>query len=815
MSRIDERLMKIMTDHLRPAGYEFQKVKHDFGQLLAGQEIFDKDIFELIHHAEDNNTLFELLERYKDYVLPNYSDLSSYADQIYAVIEAALELASILGDATIETPIGSFEGKNHADILDMCLQILSIVRYLDFDMTHELLLKFHREHVRESEQDTFCEYVEKIAAHHHDVIQKYGYVVQKRLVDVLGEKSDTDLLALSRYVLAVCRALLTPTISKTEWSYKEVTFGKINLPGTTDLGEIRHGALKILQRLASSSDRSIRRSAAACMRGATETPHAGNYDDALLNIVFENTNWVIRHLIANLAPEESETVQADEEWVLHLYQRARGLLKGRVQATETRQLADETKSLALQYRKAVAEVPNYERYKVLVGFRSVFDQEWDDERWGWEQKEKFREEKISEYIDSITEDNIDGWIAFFSLCVKADSTDLATFQHFTRFLQDFARAKPELAHQALMNPDSGLQPFMHIILLGFAEADRYDRFESVTSEFIDRGDRLWECARPFVLSPLQNRAILHRVFDSAIEEGNASVLYQVIAAVITNREFIGDEIDTLFLPALRFLTEHQDTGWIGQAWFRKEAIALLAILDEESAAAVLDNLVFLPQIDHDAERLLEPIVNNHPALVVGFFGNRLDIENQRESKEHYDAIPYDFYSLSTALSAVPDLLVDAALGWFQKQAELFQYRGANLISNTFPEFNDTLEQKLLELIATGEEQLLDFVVSILRNYHGETFLHEVCKQIVMVADPGSHHVRDVMIILEESGVMSGEFGFADRCKRKKEEIEYWLKDEDPKVRSFTERYIRGLDRQRAAELRRVGEEIELRKHQFE
>ena len=166
MSRIDERLMKIMTDHLRPAGYDFQKVKHDFGQLLAGQEIFDKDIFELIQHAEDNNSLFELLERYKDYVLPNYSDLSSYADQIYAVIKAALEQASLLGDATIETPIGSFEGKNHADILDMCLQILSIVRYLDFDKTHELLLKFHREHVRESEKDTFCEYVEKIAAYH-------------------------------------------------------------------------------------------------------------------------------------------------------------------------------------------------------------------------------------------------------------------------------------------------------------------------------------------------------------------------------------------------------------------------------------------------------------------------------------------------------------------------------------------------------------------------------------------------------------------------------------------------------------------------
>ena len=85
----------------------------------------------------------------------------------------------------------------------------------------------------------------------------------------------------------------------------------------------------------------------------------------------------------------------------------------------------------------------------------------------------------------------------------------------------------------------------------------------------------------------------------------------------------------------------------------------------------------------------------------------------------------------------------------------------------------------------------------------------------MVADLNSRYVRNVMSILEDSGTMSGEYGFAERCSRKKQEIKHWLEDDNAKVRAFAERYIRGLDRQRAAELRRVEEDIELQKHQYE
>ena len=213
--------------------------------------------------------------------------------------------------------------------------------------------------------------------------------------------------------------------------------------------------------------------------------------------------------------------------------------------------------------------------------------------------------------------------------------------------------------------------------------------------------------------------------------------------------------------------------------------------------------------------LIEPVAENYPDLVLEFFGARLDVENEKERGDRYDAIPYDFQKLGAPLSAQPELVVDFVFSWFKKSSELFHYRGANLVSNTFPEFDEKLEEKLIQLVQTKNDAEIDFVTSILRNYKGETFLHTVCREIVIAVNGEGPFSREVKFILEESGVLHGEFGFVERCKRKKEEIEYWENDPDPVVREFAEKYIRSLERQRAAEQRRAEEDLELRKHKYD
>ena len=86
--------------------------------------------------------------------------------------------------------------------------------------------------------------------------------------------------------------------------------------------------------------------------------------------------------------------------------------------------------------------------------------------------------------------------------------------------------------------------------------------------------------------------------------------------------------------------------------------------------------------------------------------------------------------------------------------------------------------------------------------------------MVCALDADDKRLGLVEIILDSTGVVSGEFGMRQAYQRKKEEVSSWLKDEREKVSSFAERYTRTLDRQIAAEQRRAEEGLEMRKREY-
>ena len=64
-------------------------------------------------------------------------------------------------------------------------------------------------------------------------------------------------------------------------------------------------------------------------------------------------------------------------------------------------------------------------------------------------------------------------------------------------------------------------------------------------------------------------------------------------------------------------------------------------------------------------------------------------------------------------------------------------------------------------------------------------------------------------------MVSGEFGLVEAYKQKRDAVAPWLCDDDRKVRSFAEKYMRSLDLQIAAEQRRSEEGIEMRKRMYD
>lgn len=105
-------------------------------------------------------------------------------------------------------------------------------------------------------------------------------------------------------------------------------------------------------------------------------------------------------------------------------------------------------------------------------------------------------------------------------------------------------------------------------------------------------------------------------------------------------------------------------------------------------------------------------------------------------------------------------------------------------------------------------------MAILRNYDGNPIIHNVCKELVKVLPDDSDLENELNVILQTTGVVSGEYGFVEAYKLKIEEIQPWLQDENTKVKEFTQKYIADLEKLIEYEKKRADEDIILRKHQY-
>ena len=559
---------------------------------------------------------------------------------------------------------------------------------------------------------------------------------------------------------------------------------------------------------------SIKQRSFACMEKATQTPRFGRCDDKLLHIILTDTNTVIDSYIEETDYLDFEMIQANEEKIFFHFLHAKDIPDMENQPEVLLEAARETVNKVRQFREKVSALRYYDKYKILVGYKSIFDYQWDNEEISWEKKDTFRNEQIEVLIDSITEDNINEWIDFFDICAGADSSDLATYQYFSKFLIAFAEKKPELAKTALEQVRNGQDRFIASILSGLSNIGRADIIEQIIRPYITKGEHLWECIIPFTILPSLSRDLLHQAKDRAIELDDRYALYFICLVAILDYDNHPKELNTLFVPVIETLTEVHDTEWIKQVSPKKEAIRLLHEIDQTSAKKILDNLVWLKELDYFSECIIEALLMNYPDMVLEFFGARYDIENAKEFDYDYEAIPYTFQTLQPSLSNYPELIVNAAFDWYKKSPNLFQYRGARLVTNTFPEFEEGIEQRLLQLVQTKNHEELDFVISIIKDYKGKTFLHKVCREIVILDEGQGTYSGDVEIVLQETGVVHGDFGFVDICKQKKKEIEHWLEDPELVVREFAKKYIHMLDLQIASEQRRAEEDLELRKHGY-
>ena len=819
---IKERMAKIMKQHLLPAGYEFQKVLHDFERLTKGQDLFDRNVLESIENAVDNNERFETLERFREHVLPNYDDLSAVCQEILQIVSRAIELSKKTEQKPIITPSGDFDGKHHDDISEVALEIIEYIRYVDPQVIFSKLCEIYLSSNSEKEKKKILEVVNSLSEHNLDVWKKVGPHIQSLLIQQLQGFDDGVLDKLRPIVIEVCKETLDPELEGTSSNYKTFTFRFGPVIVSEELRNVRYEAIELLQRLYTlSNQEKDKRELMNAMDHAFRQPSRGEYPDELLVMILEDSCSIIEFYESVAKSEQFEILQHLEYNLLGEYRIKKQWIEGNKISVEAKIACEKLISAIEKYRDCINKDDNFVKYKTLVGFESAFPQSWENEDFELEEQDTYRAQKISEYVDSINEENADDWFEFIQRCTRTDSLNLATFPSFTKFLRLLSERRPSIALNYLDAINDTLTYFLPAFLGGLWKSSKKDDLQVRINDWTEKHQYLLSIVRHYKNEGLVDERLFKHALYASIRANNADAVNEAIVACIEHHnEANSATVLELFFQALTFLTEICNTSWTREVGFQAHKCSLFDVLDSGQVKIILSNLIHVPRITHHEERVLSTIAKNYPEEVIEYFGERVQYEITQDTKKkknlsywgQYEAIPYNFHYLSESLSEFPKQSTLIVREWYSQSSELFTFRGGKLLTNIFPKITKEIQAELISIINSKNLDDIDFTLEVLKNYKGESFLHTICKEI-LIALPNNDDERskEVEFILNSTDVVAGAFGFVEAYKTKKEEIIPWLNDENKRVRNFSEKYIANLDHQIASDHRSAEQDLELRK----
>jgi ppGpp synthetase/RelA/SpoT-type nucleotidyltranferase len=818
MASIEARLNKIMDEYLLPAGYEFQKVQHDFQRLMQGKELFDRGAIEELDACANNNERHEILRPLREYVLPNYDDIAAIYPELRAALLRAVDNASVTETQPIETPFGNLDGHTAADVNRLVVAIISDLRYVDVGATLRALGHIYQASNDADVRDEVDRSVEELARYDLNVWWQVGPAAQLALVTLIDGLDGEERNSLWPLLRIVWRECLNTELRGTSWSADAVSISTGAVLAVDDLRTIRRSSVDgLLEFYDKAPGAEEKRSILNSLWAATRLPSQAGYSNDLCAMVIRDAKGIVDEVTARTAIEPYEILEYVEGHLLFEHRRAQQIASAEDDRFGCKALAQELDAAIFNFRDVVNADAGFVRYKTLVGYESVMPPQWDDEEFDYIKAERYRRERIAEYIESLSEETENEWYVIIERCAATKSNDMATIPLFGEFLVLLAKHKPEMAERFLLRANDDVLNFLTAFLKGLHESGNQTIYDRTFVRYLDAGTHLTALARQWRLSAGEEQTHINAVLDKAIaEEDDIAVMECMVAAIARHVEDFGPLISNCFEPGLRYLTERNDARWVNGAWFTTEAKTFFARLSAATTEIVLDNLISAPRIDTHTEWILAYIARGHPAAVWRFLGRRIpDRQRDRDRQVRYEAIPYQFHKLPKILSQDAASAVRVTRGLYTPDDTLFQFRGARLLNAMFPAFPENLAHELTALAATGTDDDVAFILQVLRAYQGQPTTHEVVKELVARLSEDDPRLQIAEICLQSTGMVGGEFGFVEAYRTRKAQIETWLSDPRPKVRRFAERFTRRLEQSIAAEQRRAEVDKEMRRRRYD
>ena len=813
---IKSRMRKVARKYLMPAGYEFQKIASDFQRLIEGKALFDGDALEAIVEAANNNVRAEALETFAENVLPFYDDLQANYPEIVPRLIVAADRARTTPSVTIETPYGALPAKTYGNIVKAIADILTRYRYLDIDATLTALQALYGWAEDEDERKPLLELGRALAKHQMQVWRHHGPTVQAILVERFEVLVEDECRILGPLLIPMLSEILGAEVSGTTNSSNTVTLHRGAVIASDALRTVRTKAIDLLKRQFTLFETvKERRTVLLALQAATRHPYSGNYSNALARIMMNDTRTIIEFQ-TEIAPILSLGLrQTIEDQVHRYYWSYADLPETMCDDLELIEARAGIETAALRFRDIVNADPDFVIYKTLVGFNSVFPPAWVDKDFHYAQAKAYRNEHVGVLLATVDKTSENAWFDRISRYSRTESDDAATFPVFGNFLERMAEMQPDIVFSYLDRLEEQLTNFLPSMFAGLMRSSEHTqalaRIEAWLREGVHIGEIAWylRFADPF------DEALLRRALHSATQHNDEHAVRNVLTAAVSQfATHPGTLVAEIFLPALRFLVDAGNFSWVRMQWFSWLESPIIRALDEEQARVVLNALIPYPDLEYDAEYIAAAIAERWPGSVVTFIGERQAFARTDASPPRYDAVPFEVHQLQPPLATSPDIMLVGARAWFEADPRHFTFDGGRLIASIFPDLSNGLESRLKALVATGNEQNLAFVLGVLSAYEGKPHVYELVRAIVAALNPESQLLLVARSVLQETGVVTGEFGFAELHTERKALLEAWLLDQSVVVKTFATEQIRELDRQIAAESRSAEASIALRRLEY-
>ena len=670
-------------------------------------------------------------------------------------------------------------------IVVLCLDILEQPQYFYLNEVFEILRRLSIDESPNVRQKAL-ESISKMAKYTYSPKErKLYYQVQffllKEIETWIETWSARDLRAYLSSIVKIAETLLSPSFDaiSSDGEFKAYWISGA-LPASNAIKGIRSRTVKRLRNLFHISKTVPEKQLVLkALRVALIRPNIPNQSNAadIDAIILKNVNSIISFYSSIVENAEFEIIQTIKE---QLYSCSRWFKVG-LEGVENLQ-------------SLITGNAEYQIYEVLVGWNNDFSPGLNFDHAG-----KLREQKIDEYVEQITDSNFPQWRnRILAVINNYEQERNLEFVYLRTFLYKLGEQHHKIAKQLVTEFEFEVRYFLSNLILGLSQGGQTQWVIDLLKNWVEEGKHLSDSAFLFQYIQESDIQLLNAIYRKANELKDTNALANIIASVMVNPALhqVGKG---LFIDCVKKLTELGDASWLNWQVFKTES-PILKTLTEDDWKVILENQIISPNINYYMECILVKHAKEAPHLVIDFFRQRANKSEKQGYSISYNAIPVTMQSyLSEAFEKNAEPIIRDILRWLEDDLNnmIISFIAAKLLKDIFPGFHPELERQLIEIVASGQEDRIAVVFRVLNAYHGEKFLHNVCKAIIKKY-PGNENYEQALfsILAEEStrGISPPfERVFLEYYEKDKANIQSWKKDADPAILDFVSRYEKYLD----------------------